>query len=705
MLFMSCRAICYTLLAMGLVLVSFFPVWAEEPEVAARGGTGIDVILITIDTLRADALGFVGNAAVATPLLDRLAAAGRVFPHAHAHNVVTLPSHTNILTGLYPYQHGVRDNQGFRLGPEVPTLATLLADAGYRTAAFVAAYPLDSTFGLDRGFSLYDDHYPKGTHANDFLLPERRGDQVVGPALSWWRQGGKERRFLWLHLFDPHAPYDPPEPFASRYRERPYLGEVAAVDHFLTPLLEPFLAGQEGPALVVLTADHGEALGDHGELTHGLFAYEATLRVPLVLWGQGVKPGRDLRPARHVDILPTVLEAAGVSPPEGYSLPGRSLLGEEDATIETYFEALSAHLNRGWAPLHGLLRSGKKLIALPIPELYDLESDPMEMENRVREERRLAGELRDALPSAALEAPRRGAEDPAVAARLRSLGYLTGGAAPRVSYGPEDDPKNLVELDHKMHRVIELYSSGALEAAVRLVREVVEARPDMALGRSLLAQALLESGRRGEAIEAMRDALAHGATTAALRRQFGLTLAEVGKHREALAVLEPLAARNDVEALAAYGLALSEAGQQEPAALVLRRLLKLDPEHPVAHQQMALVELRRGRWPAARAAARRALDLDDGMARAWNVLGVALFQLGETAAALDAWQQAVDLEPSLFDALYNLGTKALESGRHAQARVALQRFVEMAPAERYTADLRRARVLLARLEREKAVPP
>jgi arylsulfatase A-like enzyme/Tfp pilus assembly protein PilF len=702
---MSRRNLYRTLFTMGAVLLSPSTVWPGEAKAEVKPGTGVDVILITIDTLRADALGFAGNGAVATPLLNQLAATGRVFPHAHAHNVVTLPSHTNILTGLYPYQHGVRDNQGFRLNPRIPTLATVLADAGYSTAAFVAAYPLDSTFGLDRGFSLYDDGYPKGAGASDFSMPERRGDQVVSPALSWWQEHTKERRFLWVHLFDPHAPYDPPEPFASRYRDRPYLGEVAAVDYFLTPLLQPFLDGEERPALVVLTADHGEALGDHGELTHGLFAYEATLRVPLVLWGPGVKPGRDLRAARHVDILPTVLEVTGISRPTGYSMPGCSLLGEEDSISETYFEALSAHLNRGWAPLHGLLQGTKKFISLPIPELYDLEADPFEMENRVREERRLAGELRDALPTEALKVPPRATEDPAVAARLRSLGYLSGGAAPRAHFGPADDPKNLVELDHKMHRVIELYSAGALNAAVRLVQEVVDARPGMALSRSLLAQALLESGRQGEALEAMRDAFAHGATTAALRRQFGLTLAEAGLHDEALRVLEPLAAQNDVEALAAYGLALSEAGQQDLAEIALHRLLQLDPEHAVAHQQIALVELRRGRWSAARGAALRALALDGGMARAWNTLGVALFELGEVIAALEAWQQAVDLNSSLFDALYNLGTKALESGREVQAREALERFVKTAPPTLYSADLRRARVLLARLQRQKAAQP
>ena len=299
-------------------------------------------------------------------MLDRLAAQGRVFTNAHAHNVVTLPSHTNILTGLYPFQHGVRDNTGFRLAAKFPTLATVLHGAGYATGAFVGAFPLDSQFGLNHGFDVYDDHYPKGANETEFVLPERRGDEVVRLALAWWRAHAGKPRFLWVHLYDPHAAYDPPEPFASRFKDDPYLGEVAAADSFLAPLLGPFLDGREKPALVVVTADHGESLGEHGEQTHGLFAYEATLKVPLVVWGRGVAPGRDARSARHVDIFPSVLQAAGVQAPAGLRRAGRSLLGAAADAGDSYFESLSATLNRGWAPLRGLLRGGTKFIALPL---------------------------------------------------------------------------------------------------------------------------------------------------------------------------------------------------------------------------------------------------------------------------------------------------------------------------------------------------
>ena len=664
-------------------------------------GSRPDVVLITIDTLRADALGFAGNTLVETPVLDRLAGQGRVFTRAHAHNVVTLPSHANILTGLYPYQHGVRDNSGFRLEESIPTLATVLRAAGYATGAFVAAYPLDAQFGLDRGFEVYDDRIPSGPDPTEFVLPERRGGEVVTAALEWWRGEAGGPRFLWLHLFDPHAPYDPPEPFASKFRGRPYLGEVAATDSYLRPLLEPHLEGAEPPAVIAVTSDHGEALGEHGEMTHGLFAYEPTLAVPLVLWGAGVTRGRDAGPARHIDLYPTLLAAAGIESQGGdWDRQGRSLLsGSGDASSTTYFEALSANLNRGWAPLRGVIRDERKLIALPLPELYDLAEDPREARNRISDRRSEARSLIGELPAESVWPPERGAISPEQAERLRSLGYLAGSAEARESYGPEDDPKSLVEVDRMLHKVIESYSRGEAAEAAGLARRLVERRPDMAIGRSLLAQTLLETGATAEALQIMRRAREENVATETLLRQLGLTLSQNGDSEEALEVLTPLATGGDPRSLNALALALSEAGRHDEAEKILARVLELDPDNSKALEQLSLVELRQGQWTAARDRARSALAVDPQLPLAWNNLGVALYRLANAQGAIDAWRRAVDLDPELWDALYNLGTKASENGRAEVARAALEKFVEGAPRERYAADLRRARVLLSRLRR------
>ncbi len=689
------------MLALTALITGLAGLLGAAPALPARP----DILLITIDTLRADATGFSGNRRVQTPVLDRLASQGRVFGNTHAHNVVTLPSHANILTGLYPYQHGIRDNSGFRLGADVPTLATALRGAGYVTGAFVGAYPLDSEFGLDRGFQVYDDRISRGSESDELGMAERRGDEVVAAALAWWNGQRGKPRFLWVHLYDPHAAYSPPEPFASRYKDRPYLGEVAAVDSFLAPLLNPLLEGKEPPALVVATSDHGEGLGEHGEATHGLFAYEPTLKVPLVLWGRGVQKGIDGRPARHVDIFPTVLETAGVAAPDAprsAARPGRSLLAPapKDPPV-SYFESLSTNLNRGWAPLRGVLRQGRKMIVLPLPELYDIAKDPGETRNQIDEDRPAARSLISLLPEESVWPPAagRGRLPAGDEQRLRSLGYLSssaGSGGVRTSYGPEDDPKNLTGLDARIFRVIGLYSEGKAAEAVEAARAVVKERPTMPLGLSLLAQALLESGRTGEALEVMRKARVDGLATESLLRQLALTLSEQGKADEALAVLRPMAATGEPRSRHALAVALSEAGRQKEAYETLQAILVDDPNDAQAFEQLGLIELRLAHWERARELSRKAVDLRPALSQAWNNLGVALYQLGKPGEAVDAWQRAVDLDRSLWDALWNLGLKAAEIGRPKQARAALERFVAGAPS-RYADDVQKAKALLGRL--------
>src|SRR5436309_3318282 len=346
---------------------------------------GLDVVLVTIDTLRADALGASGNPAAATPWMDRLAREGVRFERAYAHNVVTLPSHANILSGRYPLEHGVRDNAGFRFPRGVDTLATLLKARGYRTGAFVSAFPLASQFGLAAGFDVYDDRFLSGDDGLGRRQEERPGARTVAAAREWLAGAGGAPSFLWVHLYEPHFPYRPPGALASRFAADPYAGEVAAADEALEPLPGPLLArGTEGRTLVILTGDHGESRGEHGEKTHGIFAYDATLHVPLLLYcPRLLRPGRVAEPVRHVDLLPTVVDALGLGVPDG--LPGRSLLaaavGREKPSAPVYFEALSGMMNRRWAPLYGVVRGRLKYIDLPIPELYDLLDDPREERN------------------------------------------------------------------------------------------------------------------------------------------------------------------------------------------------------------------------------------------------------------------------------------------------------------------------------------
>jgi arylsulfatase A-like enzyme/Tfp pilus assembly protein PilF len=658
---------------------------------------GADVVLITVDTLRADAVGFAGNRLVSTPTLDRLAAAGRVYADTHAHNVVTLPSHTNILTGLYPFQHGVRENSGFKLPASVPTLATYLRRAGYATGAFVGAFPLDARFGLGAGFDRYDDAFPRGSNPDEYRFAERRGDQVVKPALAWWRSERGHRRFLWVHLYDPHAPYDPPEPFASRFKAHPYLGEVTAADSFLEPLVAPFLEGKEPAALIVFTADHGEALGEHGELTHGLFAYEATLKVPLVVWGPGVPPGRDLRPARHVDIVPTVLAALRLPAPAG--LPGRSLLAPPPpaAAAVSYFEALTATLTRGWAPLRGTLRERRKLIDLPLPELYNLGDDPGEERNLYDQDRRTARLLAAALPTESVWPPAKGKVSSEEAARLGSLGYVTATASHAGPYTAADDPKRLLAIDQEIQRGIALYAARRYAEAAAVDRKVIAERPATPEAYEQLALALRQLERHDEAIAALQSAVAKGLGGETMRRQLGLALCDAGRPREAVAVLAPVAGRGEPETVAAYGLALGDAGRYPEAVAELKRAAAASPADPEPLQNLGVISLRMELPAEAQRYLESALRLNDHLPVAWNTLGVVRFRQRRTDAALDAWQRAVAIDARQYDALYNIGLVAAEGRRPGLAKQALERFVGTAPAARFGAEIAKARALLRRL--------
>ncbi len=335
-----------------------------------------NVLLVTIDTLRPDRLSCYNQTYLRTPQIDGLAARGVLFERAFAHAPLTLPSHASILLGSTPLAHGADDN-GMRVVPRgVPSLPKTLRAAGYATGAFVSAFPLDTRFGLIEGFDVYDDKYPaRPAAALDF--PERPAEKTMAAALDWLaaRNG---RWFLWVHLYDPHSPYAPPEPYATRFAADPYSGEVAYVDETLGKLFGAIDGrGETGRTLVVLTADHGESLGEHGEMTHGYFAYNSTIWVPLVVAAPGLASARVKDLVSHEDIFPTVCDVLGLPAPA--DLPGRSfrplLEGRTQKARPVYFEALEGYYHHGAAPLRGVIEGPMKFVDSPIPELYDLRND------------------------------------------------------------------------------------------------------------------------------------------------------------------------------------------------------------------------------------------------------------------------------------------------------------------------------------------
>jgi arylsulfatase A-like enzyme/Tfp pilus assembly protein PilF len=685
-------------LAICVVLLVSIPLTACSGSPAVPRDRTQNVLLITIDTLRADALGSYGNRQVATPWLDRLASAGARFTAAHASTVVTLPSHANILSGLYPFRHGVRENAGFRFPQQTETLATLLKARGYRTGAFVSAFPLDARFGLTRGFDVYDDRFPKSDTHTAFRVAERRGSDTVAAATQWIGSGGEQPWFVWVHLYEPHFPYAPPEPFASRYAQAPYLGEVSASDAALAPLVQPILDGTGGRGtLVVVTGDHGEALGDHGEMTHGLFAYESTLHVPLIIYERAMTPRTIADPVRHVDILPTTLEL--VEAPVPPSLDGRSvfglLSGGSDIPTATYFESLSASINRGWAPLHGMVRRSLKYIDLPIPELYDLAADPGETRNladsRPADVRELQGLLAATRGDDKAAAP--GRESAATRDLLRSLGYASGSPMTKAHYTDADDPKRLIAVDREIDEVVSQYQRGDLRGAITRGERVVSQRPDMPLSLVHLAFLYNEAGDHPRAAATIRRALALNPAAEDVAALAGAYLTEAGLPKEAVQRLDPYVRRSepDVDVLIAYGVALASAGRPGEALDAFERARAADRTNGLPLANAATVHLMNGDRDKAFTAFTDALKIDPALARAHNGLGVIAAERRDYATALEHWRRAVELDPRDFQTLFNLGDLLITLGRPAEARPYWERYLATAPAASEAADRARVR--------------
>jgi arylsulfatase A-like enzyme/Flp pilus assembly protein TadD len=665
------------------VLATFFAAaawwWLRSPAAfSVSVNPDRNVLLLTIDTLRADALGSYGGRA-STPNLDRLAAGGARFTFAHAHTVVTLPSHASILSGRYPYEHGIRDNTGYRFDPKQPTLATVLKAHGFATGAFIGGFPLDRRFGLGVGFDRYDDRLGGATADGE---RERPADAVVSAALEWIAEQ-KGKWFAWVHVYDPHATYQPPPEWAAKFPGDPYLGEVSWTDAALGVLLER-AGGQARPTLIVVTADHGEGLGDHGETTHSVFAYESTLRVPLIVSeASTVTPaGRVIdAPVRHVDLAPTILEAVGVG---GTSASGSSLLGVIDSRDgndrPSYFEAMTPAVTRGWAPLRGVLVGREKYIDLPIAELYDLAADAGESRNLVAARPDRAQVLLNALKLFNVAPPGRArAESADTLERLRSLGYIGGGtAAVREHYSEADDPKRLIELEQMMERAAAADREGRADRAIELYRAVIARRKDTEDAYRKLALIHWRAGRAGEAVATLEEALKNGVTQSEVRIKLAQYLAESGQPARAIALLEHDAA-GDPDALVALGNALAMAGREAEAMRTFQQLAALDPANGLAHENIGALHLQSRDFAAAEASLRRALELDAQLAGAHTALGVVLANTGRRAEAIESWKRAVQIDSREFNALFNLTVNLLQAGHQDEARLYGRRFMVTAP--------------------------
>jgi arylsulfatase A-like enzyme/Tfp pilus assembly protein PilF len=673
-----------------------------------------NVLLLSIDTCRADHLGCYGHPGSTTPNIDRIAEEGVVFSNAYSPVPMTLPAHSSMLTGTDPPRHGVRDNFDHKLGEANLTLAEILGRNGFTTGAIVSAFVLDSQFGLGQGFETYEDRLER-PHEKP-TVSERRGEETSRLALEWLERHKDERFFLFLHYYDPHTDYAPPEPFASRFPESPYAGEIAYTDHCIGRVIEGLKdLGLYDSTLIIITSDHGEMLGEHGELDHGYFIYQSAIRVPLIFRLPGLQESRRIDdPAGIVDNVPTLCSILGIDAPEG--VQGRDLsgsfgdgepLGEERPL---YCESLLA-TKYGASPLHGVVTDRWKYIRTTRAELYDLTEDSEEANNLAEQRHDHARMLRDRLEQmlagSAREAGSEGGAvlDEAGRRRLESLGYL-GGAS--VSEDPDldparEDPKDLISFHRRLTRALGLIeeeqfaearaicekllaerprdpqthlylakiaaAQGDFSRAVAYLTQAVRLRPD-ARSHIELGAAFIALGEAEEAIGHFEEAIriepdAHHEAYFNL----GNVLAKQGKVSEAIG--------NYSEALQIHpgfaethnnlGLLLLNQGKVAEAVEHFTEAVRIDPEYAEAHVNLGLALSRQGRAAEAIEHFSEAVRIRPDFAAVHNSLGIALAKQGRTSEAIHHFSEAVRIDPDLDDAHNNLGVALTNRGRTAEA--------------------------------------
>ncbi len=665
------------------------------------------LVLVTIDTCRADRIGCYGARTVYTPTIDGLAEEGVVHLDVSAPAPITLPSHCSILTGLYPDRHTVRDNGANALPDEATTLAEILRDEGWRTGAFVSAFPLDGEFGANQGFDVFDDDLSEssaGPIANapgegadvveHLFYDERVAPQVVDAAVPWLREvrSGSSPFFLWVHFFDPHAVYRPPPHLAARYGSTSYDGEVAYVDEQLGRLFSE-LEGMRDRLTIVVTADHGESLGEHSETSHGLFVYQSSLRVPWVMAGPGIPGGlRVEEPVSLVQVMPTILDVLDVPMPAG--LDGASVRplwtgigGDafEAASPAVHAECLLPRLHYDWAGLRSVRRDRWKLIDAPQPELYDLATDPDETTNVAAQHPEIVLDLRAEMDrhdsrGGELEAVQRelGAEE---RARLESLGYVGAGAS--LSTVDEDlwnpdgrDPKDMAEFFNTLQEIPTILIHERFDEAERLLRELREKDPDNGAVLEKLAMLHWMQEDWPEARRWCEEILRRDPTNVEVRRNLGLALGKLGE-RDAAREAYRQAIADDPDKADAWGLlgsSFSEDALHTKAIVALERAVELAPDDASLRAELARAWEDSGEVAIALAEYDRALALDAALSQAVNGKALLLSHEGRVREAVAVLRAGL---PGLADDLETLNNLAWilvnesidpeEGWRHARA--------------------------------------
>lgn len=687
---------------------NLFP--SKKAFLAASLRGNFNIVLFTIDTLRADHLECYGYDQVKTPNINRLAAEGVRFSNFITAAPLTLPSHCSIFTGTYPLYHGVRDNGGFYLDPKHITLAELLKERGFRTGAFIGAFVLDSRWGLDQGFEYYFDNFDLTKYKKISLdAVQRRGDEVLQEALHWIENQKEDRFFAWIHLYDPHTPYDPPEPFKSHYQGRRfglYDGEIAYVDNLIDEFLE--FMQNEGlleKTIIIFTADHGESLGEHKESAHGFFIYEAVLHIPLIIrfpQNSRLQSRVILEPAQNIDLMPTILELVNLPIPS--SVQGRSLLpliaGKKGKTVPAYSETFYPRYHFGWSELRSLRQGNLKFIEAPKPELYDLSLDPKEINNIYVEKKAKAEQMKRELQKIVKKYSNPEAEAAEIAnidheslIKLQTLGYI--GAFHNLTKSKKGgleralaDPKDRIEIYNEIKLTQFLISEEKYDQAELKIRNVLAQDASILEARYLLGHLLAKQKRYEEAIKEFQVAL--DVNPEYYEAIFGLALAykENKQTKEAILAFKRLLDLDPKDTKPYIHLAdiYQDEGDLEESLRQIQAAVALDPESRYLRNRLGACYLALKKYDEAEKEIKLALSMERSQPLMNAHFNLALLHegRGEIEKAIDEYRKEQEISPYNWRPDFNLGLLFSKRKQLDQAekefRNCLQKNEEYGPA-------------------------
>ncbi len=687
-------------------LIYFFVIPPGKSRIKAPDAPTYNVLLITLDTTRADHLGCYGYGPARTPNIDGLAREGVRFDRVYCPAPLTLPSHASIMTGLYPAAHGVRNN-GHALPSGIRTLAEILKARGCATAAFVSSFSVDSRFGLDRGFDVYDDAFGSGSPFKT-QNAERRAEETFARFSLWLGKNGGNRFFAWVHYFDPHLPYDPPSPYKEAFAKEPYDGEIAYMDHYVGAVLDRLKEiGALERTLVVVAGDHGEGFGDKVEQGHGIFLYEETLRVPLILRNPAIFPRARVveSEVRLIDVAPTILEILGLKDGAG-GMSGRSLVpwleGGSRKDLDSLVESFYPRENFGWSELVGLVSGSWKYIQAPRPELYDLKSDPGERKDLVASSAGKAGTLKKMLEQELLSAGAgagttsgRTGVRPEDQERLRSLGYVNFAPAGRGEALP--DPKEKISLLKLIQQAETYESADDYAAAEKVYLKVLADVPDSPAGIVSLAVAQARQKKLDEAVRTLKEGLARMPDSELLMVRLGHTYLVTGRPREAFATMNDVLRRNprNVDALTVCAGLLDAEGRKDEARAYYDRALAVEPESRFLRQTYAGSLASGGKLREAVEIYKTLIEDYPEEQAFYQYLGIAHSYLGEYAQAISYLERAVAIQPTPTG-YFNLAIAYEKSGNAEGARQNLRLYLDNSAGES-EANVKKARAELERL--------